>query len=94
MLQSPKILKTCTFSPIWPWISVFITASTSKPLGAIVVISNSPGAEHWRRRAGEMRSIAEQLGVLARAKTAMLRVAEEYDRLAAVAERRLKAQPA
>ena len=56
--------------------------------------SNFHKAEHWRRRAEEMRSIAEQLGVLARAKTSMLRVADEYERLAALAENRLKARAA
>jgi hypothetical protein len=47
--------------------------------------------EHWRNRADEMRRIAEDLGVLPLARESMLRTAEEYDRLAAKAEKRLKA---
>ena len=46
-------------------------------------------AEHFRKRAAQMRRIADGLGVLALAKASMLRTAEEYDRLAARAERRL-----
>jgi hypothetical protein len=46
-------------------------------------------AEHWRKRAAQMRRIADGLGVLALAKASMLRTAEEYDRLAARAEERL-----
>jgi hypothetical protein len=38
--------------------------------------------EHWRRRAQELRSIADELTVFARAKASLLRAAEEYDRLA------------
>ena len=45
-------------------------------------------AELWRRRADEMRRIAEGMTVIARAKTSMLRTAEEYDMLAERAERR------
>jgi hypothetical protein len=37
-------------------------------------------AEHWRRRAEEMRRIAGNLQVLARAKASILRNAEEYHR--------------
>jgi hypothetical protein len=48
--------------------------------------------EHWRMRAAEMRRIAEGLGVLALAKASMLQTAEEYDRLAVRAEKRLKAK--
>ncbi len=44
-------------------------------------------AEHWRKRAEEMRRIAEGLEVLARAKASMLRTAEEYDRFAVRAEK-------
>jgi len=44
-------------------------------------------AEHWRKRAEQMRRIAEDLEVLALAKASVLRNAEEYDRLAARAEK-------
>jgi hypothetical protein len=44
---------------------------------------------HWRRRAEEMREIANSLGPLDRAKQAMLRIAEEYDRLADRAKERM-----
>jgi hypothetical protein len=43
--------------------------------------------EHWRRRADEMRRIADGLSPLVLAKAWMLRTAEEYDRLAVKAER-------
>jgi hypothetical protein len=49
-------------------------------------------AEHWRSRAAEMRRIADELGILELAKASMLQTAEEYDRLAARAEERLKAK--
>jgi hypothetical protein len=49
-------------------------------------------AEHWRRRADEMRRIADGLGILTLAKASMLRTADEYDRLATKAEERLKAK--
>ena len=45
--------------------------------------------EHWRRRAQELRSSADELTAFARAKASLLRTAEEYDRLAMRAERRL-----
>ena len=45
-------------------------------------------AEHWRQRAEEMRKIAEGLDFLSRAKASILRTADEYDRLAARAEKR------
>jgi hypothetical protein len=42
---------------------------------------------HWRRRAAETRSIAAQLDD-AVAKQAMLEIAEQYERVAAMAEKR------
>jgi hypothetical protein len=54
-----------------------------------VAASHLQNPEHWRRRAEELRSIADGLTVFARAKASLLRVAEEYDRLAMRAERRL-----
>jgi hypothetical protein len=64
---------------------VFMTTPIKKFLGGEMNTSNFYRAEHWRRRAAGMRSIAEQFGVLARARTAMLRI-DEYDRLAGLAE--------
>ena len=46
-------------------------------------------AQHWLDRAHEMREIAKSLGPLERAKEAMLRIAEEYDRRAARAAKRI-----
>ena len=48
-------------------------------------------AEHWRRRADEMRRIADGLGILKVAKASIYRNADEFDRLAVKAEERLKA---
>ena len=48
-------------------------------------------AEHWRRRAHEMRRIADGLGILDLAKASIHRTADEFDRLAVKAEERLKA---
>jgi hypothetical protein len=45
--------------------------------------------QHWRRRAEEMRNIANGMGPLERAKDVMLRIAEEYDRLAVRAADRM-----
>lgn len=42
-------------------------------------------AEHWRRRANEMRRIADDPGILELAKASKLRTAGEFDRLAAIA---------
>ncbi len=50
-------------------------------------------AEHWRKRAEEMRRIAEDLQVLPLAKASVLRNAEEYDRLAARAEKNEDVNP-
>jgi hypothetical protein len=44
---------------------------------------------HWRRRAEEARTIAEQMGDL-QSKDAMLRIAKDYERLAERAEQRAK----
>jgi hypothetical protein len=44
-------------------------------------------SEHWHIRAEEMRRIAESLSVIPHAKASMLRIAEEYERLATRAER-------
>jgi len=46
-------------------------------------------AGHWRRRAAEMRSIADDLSVIPHAKTSILRIADELDRLAIRAQARL-----
>jgi hypothetical protein len=54
-----------------------------------VAASHLQNPEHWRRRAEELRSIADGLTAFARAKASLLRVAEEYERLAMRAERRL-----
>ncbi len=51
--------------------------------------SHLQNPEHWRKRAEELRSIADGLTVFARAKASLLRAAEEYDRLAIRAQRRL-----
>ena len=45
--------------------------------------------DHWRDRADEARAMAEQMGDLD-AKKSMLRVAEEYEQLAQLAEERLR----
>jgi hypothetical protein len=45
-------------------------------------------SEHWRKRADEMRRIADDLRVLPLAKESVLRTAEEYDRLAVKTEER------
>jgi hypothetical protein len=45
--------------------------------------------QHWRQRAEEARSIAEQLPD-PESRGAMLRIAEDYERLADHAERRAK----
>jgi len=45
--------------------------------------------EHWRRRAEETRTIAEQMSDL-QSKDAMLRIAKDYERLAERAEQRGK----
>jgi hypothetical protein len=45
--------------------------------------------EHWRRRADEMRRIADGLNLLPSAQASVLRTAEEYCRLAVKAEERL-----
>ena len=42
---------------------------------------------HWRRRAAETRSIADRLDDAA-ARQAMLEIADQYERIAAMAERR------
>ena len=44
---------------------------------------------HWRQRAEEARTIAEQMSDL-NSKDAMLRIAKDYERLAERAERRGK----
>jgi hypothetical protein len=57
--------------------------------GALCTIDDP---EHWRKRADEMRRIAEEMSVLPHARASMLRVAEEYDRLAVRSGERLKSQ--
>lgn len=49
--------------------------------------------QRLRRSAEEMRSIAQHLKLMERAQASILRIADEYDRLAARAEERLKPQP-
>ena len=44
-------------------------------------------AESWRRRAAEMRTIADGLTALPGAKAVIMRTADEYDRRALRAER-------
>ena len=46
--------------------------------------------EHWRRRAEEMRRIANDLTDMVRAKQSLLQIAENYERKAAQAEERLR----
>jgi hypothetical protein len=46
-------------------------------------------AEHWRWRAEEMRRIADGLSVIPHAKASILRIADEFDRLAIRARARL-----
>jgi hypothetical protein len=50
----------------------------------------STDPDRWRRRAEEMRRIAGEMTVIARAKAEILRIAEDYDLLAIRAERRLR----
>jgi hypothetical protein len=45
--------------------------------------------EHWRQRADEARSVAEQMNE-PQSKEAMLRIAKDYERLAERAEQRAK----
>jgi len=47
---------------------------------------------HWRGRAEEMRALAEQKGESV-SKQMMLRIAEDYERLARIAEQRAKDSP-
>jgi hypothetical protein len=44
----------------------------------------------WRRRAEEMRRIADEMTVIARAKAEILRIAENYELLAVRAEARMR----
>ena len=46
--------------------------------------------EHWRKRAEEMRTIANAMTGMARAKESILRIAEKYDQKALQAEARLR----
>ena len=55
----------------------------------VVTISNSNDPQRWRKRAREMRAIAEEMTVLTRAKESVLRIADQYERRALRAERRL-----
>jgi hypothetical protein len=59
------------------------------------VVSDSilDNPEHWQERAEEARSIAQQLSD-PDSKRMMLRIAQDYDRLAAHARRRMKGSAA
>jgi hypothetical protein len=46
---------------------------------------------HWRNRANEMRRLAEQV-IDEFSRSAMLRIADDYERLAARAEKHLRLQ--
>ena len=46
--------------------------------------------EHWRRRAGELRTIASAMTGMVRAKESILRIAEQYELKALKAEGRLR----
>ena len=59
--------------------------------GSTMATSYRYSGDDWRKRAEEMRSIAEQLNLFERAKATMLRIAEEYERLGTRAEERLGA---
>jgi hypothetical protein len=48
--------------------------------------------EHWRKRADEMRRIADGLGILERARASILRTADEFDQQALKVEERLQAK--
>jgi hypothetical protein len=54
-----------------------------------VPTSTAYDAEHWRRRAAEMRRIAGDMAALPHASASIMRIADEYDRLALRAEERL-----
>jgi hypothetical protein len=54
-----------------------------------VTISTINDPQCWRKRAQEMRAIAEEMTVLTRAKESVLRIADQYERQALRAEQRL-----
>jgi hypothetical protein len=51
-------------------------------------MSTIDNAEHWRRRAAEMRAIAEGLSLIPLARDSILRIATSYERNAERAEER------
>lgn len=63
------------------------------PMNRIVSDSILDDPEHWQERAEEARSIAEQMSD-PDSKRMMLRIAQDYDRLAAHARRRMKGSAA
>jgi hypothetical protein len=49
-------------------------------------------AQHWRRRAEEMRKIADDLTLFERAQATLLHIAEEFDRKALQVEERRRSE--
>jgi hypothetical protein len=70
----------------------FLCATPAREAEALgpagVLLMFTVDADHWRRRADEMRRIAETITIFPNANASVLRTAEEYDRLAERAQRR------
>ena len=73
-----------TQSPIPP--QKYIDGHYQPPFAALPLVAPPQRAEHWRSRAEEARTIAEQMSDRGSIAT-MLKVAEQYDGLAQDAER-------